>query len=65
MSRASASHSGRLGNLKVTGSNPDHVVFQPWLSQTNDFKIDTMSLPSLALVIIRIGKGLDDGSVSE
>ena len=41
MSRAPGSHSGRLGNLKVAGSNLDFTVFKPSLSQTNDFKIDT------------------------
>ena len=41
MSRAeaSASHSGRSGNPKVTSSNPDLAVFKPWSSQTIDFKI--------------------------
>ena len=41
MSRVSASCSGRLGNPKVVGSNPDLTVFKPWSSQTSDFKIDT------------------------
>ena len=56
MSRASVSHSGRLGNLKVAGLNLE-------LTQTNDFKIDTFSLPSPAFGIIRIGQRLV-GSVS-
>ena len=34
MSRALASHSGRSGNPKVAGSNPDLTVFEPWSSQT-------------------------------
>ena len=41
MSRAPIFHCGRSGNLKVTDSNPDLAVFEPWSSQTNDFKVDT------------------------
>ena len=37
----SASRSGRSGNPKIVGSNPDLTVFKPWLSKTNDLKIDT------------------------
>ena len=41
MSRGPTSHSGRSSNLKVTGLNLDLTAFEPWLRQTNDFKIDT------------------------
>ena len=39
MSRASVSHSGRLENPKVVDLSLDLTVFEPWSSQTNDFKM--------------------------
>ena len=50
MSGASASRSGRL-------RNPNLAVFKTWLSQTNDFKIDTCS--SLAWYSALLGYGKD------
>ena len=41
LSRASTSHSGGSGNPKLIGSDLDLAVFEPWSSQTHDFKIDT------------------------
>ena len=41
MSRVPTSPSGRSGNPKVAGSSQELAVVEPWLSQTNDFKIDT------------------------
>ena len=40
LSRVLASRSGRSVNLKVVGSSPDLTLFKPWLSQTNNLKID-------------------------
>ena len=57
MSRVSASHSGRLGNLKVAGSKLDLAVFKPLLSSTNDFKIDSSC--SLACCLALLGYGKD------
>ena len=40
MSRASASHEIGEYEGQVMGSNPELTVFEPWSSQTKDFKID-------------------------
>ena len=47
----------RSGNLQVAGSNPDLTVFEPWSSQTNDFKIDTCHF--LAWLSALLGQGKD------
>ena len=57
MSRPSGSCSGILGNMKVGGSSPDVPVFEPWSSQTNDFKFDTCR--SLAWHSTLLGWGKD------
>ena len=41
MSSTPASPFGRSGNPKGAGANPELVVFEPLLNQTDDFKIDT------------------------
>ena len=41
MSSALTSRSGRSGNPKIAGLNPDACWFKPWSSQSDDFKIDT------------------------
>ena len=52
VSRAPVSYSGRLGNRKFVGSNPDLTVFQPWSSQTNHFKIDTFHSQAWCLALL-------------
>ena len=46
-----------MGNPKIMGSNLDLTVFKPWLSQTNDVKIDTCH--SIAWHSALLGSGKD------
>ena len=55
MSCVPASRSGRSGNPKIVGLSPEPATLKPgprtcsfetWLSQTNDFKIDTCHFPA-------------------
>ena len=56
MSRASTSRSGRSGNPNVAGSNLDLAVFEPWSSETNDFKSDTCRSLSWYSALLGLGK---------
>ena len=53
MSRVPASHSGRSGNPKVAGSNPDLTFFEPCSSQTDDFKIEMYYSMAWHLALVR------------
>ena len=63
MGRAPASHAERSGNQNLMGSNPNPMGLNPGQVKPMTLNLIYLSLPSLALGIIRIGKGLV-GSVS-
>ena len=63
MSRVFSLPFREIGESEGGGFESRPHDFEPWLSQTNEFKIDTCHIPSLAFGIIRIRQGLV-GSVS-